>query len=161
MVEHGPREPLSATQTVAIERAGRSHDVLGQAQRLLHAALGRPQPRREAKWAAKVTEALDGMRGALSVHRDEVLGAGGLYEELRLEAPWLLGRVDQLAAQFGRVQQEADDLAAELERVKGGDLQGLPAIRADAERMLTLLRGLISKEADLIYEQFNEPVALD
>ncbi|GAB4332538.1 MAG: hypothetical protein Kow0010_18510 [Dehalococcoidia bacterium] len=140
------RQSLTAAQASAIERAGRSHDVLAEAQRVLSTALGRPQPRREAKWAD---------------HRAQVVGPGGLYDEFRTEAPWLLGRVDQLAAQFGRVEREAEDLAREVERVRSGDLQNLPAIRADAERMLALLRDLLARETDLIYEQFNEPAALD
>lgn len=155
------RQPLTAAQVSAIERAGHSHDVLGEAQRVLHAALGRPQPRREAKWAERVAEALATFREGLAAHRQQVIGPGGLYDEFRTAAPWLLGRVDELAARFARVEREAEDLARELERVRSGDLQGLPALRTDAERMLALLRDLLAREADLIYEQFNEPAALD
>lgn len=155
------RAPLTPGQARAIERAGRSHDVLAEAQAVLHAALGRPQPRREVKWAERVSEALAAFREGLAQHREHVVGPGGLYDEFRTEAPWLLGRVNELAARFGRIEREAEDLARELERIKSGDLQGLPAIRADAERMLSLLRDLLAREADLIYEQFNEPAALD
>jgi hypothetical protein len=42
-----------------------------------------------------------------------------------------------------------------------GDFHALPAIRADAERMLRTLGDLMSNEADLIWERFNEPAALD
>ncbi len=53
------------------------------------------------------------------------------------------------------------DLQIELARVGAGDLQAMGAVRSDGERALLALRDLLTQEADLIYERFNEPQALD
>jgi len=151
----------SASQRASIDAATRSHDALDLAEHALHAALGRPQPARERAWARHVATELHAAVEAIEAHRREVEGEHGLYGELRFEAPWLLPRVHQLRAQLARIEAEARDLTEEVQRVIGGDLQGLSAIRTDAERMLLSLRDLRAKENDLIFERFNEPVALD
>lgn len=152
---------LTPAQRASIDAAARSHDTLEIAERALLAALGRPQPTRERAWAERVATELKAASEAIEAHRREVEGEHGLYGELRFEAPWLLARVHQLSAQLARIQAEARDLGDEVQRVIDGDMQGLSAIRADAERMLVSLRDLRSKETDLIFERFNEPVALD
>lgn len=152
---------LTPGQRGALDAAGTNRNALVAAQDHLIHALGRPQPNRERKWAAKVQRDLQHARDVLSEYRAEVEGTEGLYAELQKDAPWVLPRVRQLRNQLERVEQEADHLVEEVTRVTDGDLQALPAIRADAERMLFLLRDLLSREADLIYEQFNEPGALD
>ena len=154
-------ETTSPSQRASIDAATRSHDTLELAEHALHAALGRPQPARERAWARHVATSLHAAVEAIEAHRREVEGEHGLYGELRFEAPWLLPRVRQLTAQLARIQAEARDLTDEVQRVVEGDLQGLNAIRADAERMLFSLRDLRAKETDLIFERFNEPVALD
>lgn len=161
MVDTTAGAPLSENQAGAIERAGETQHALSEAQHALYLALGRAQPNRERRWAAKVSAELQRARQAIARHREQVVGPGGLYDEVRFEAPWLVPRVEQLVAQLNRIEAEATDLAAEVERVREGDFQGLPAIRADAERMGIMLRDLLAKEADLTYERFNEPAALD
>jgi hypothetical protein len=150
------RPPITAAQQTATAGAQRTQAGLAAAQEHLYRALGRPQPMRERKWAE-----LDKAREAMEAHRLEVQGPEGVYAELRLDAPWLIPRIQQLVSQLARIEAEAADLKAEVERVKQGDLQALPEIRADAERMLGMLRNLLAREADLIYERFNEPVAMD
>jgi hypothetical protein len=134
---------------------------LRSAQDHLLKALGRAAPGRERDWAERVVAALAAARAAIKAHRDEVESEQGLYGELRFEAPWLLGRVRQLGNQLARLDSEARDLEIEVERVREGDVQGLGAIRGQAEVMLLSLRDLMAKEADLVWERFNEPVALD
>ena len=55
----------------------------------------------------------------------------------------------------------AVDLASEVGRVASGDLQAIAFTRADATDMLVSLRNVVSKEADLVCERFNEPDAAD
>jgi hypothetical protein len=152
---------MTPGQQAAVHDAGQTEDALLAAQEHLYAALRRPQPMRERRWAAAVGEELAGAIEALQRHRQEVEGPGGLYEELANQAPWLLGRVKQLGAQLRRLEDESVDLQIEVARIEAGDLQGLPRMRSDAEHMLFTLRDLLHKEIDLIYEQFNQPAALD
>ena len=98
---------------------------------------------------------------ALREHRLEVEGPTGLYAEMLRDAPWTQSRLRQLAAQLRRIESEAVDLESEVARVAAGDFESISAVRSDAEWMLLSLRDILSKEADLIWERFNEPVALD
>ena len=161
MAEPAVAGPLTEGQSGAIKRAEGTQHALSEAQHALYLALGRAQPARERRWATKVATALEGARGAIRRHRDEVAGDGGLYDEFRFEAPWLVPRVDQLITQLRRIEAEAGDLATEVQRVVEGDLQAMPAIRSEAERLGVMVRDLMAKEVDLIYERFNEPAALD
>lgn len=155
-----PRTPTAA-QRGAIEAASASRNDLVEAQQHLLKALGRPQPGRERKWAVAVSEELAAARRALEHYRSEVESERGLHAEIQRDAPWLIARVRQIQNQLQRITQESDHLQEETERVVGGDLHALPAIRQDAERMLLLLRDLLAREADLLFEQFNEPAAQD
>jgi hypothetical protein len=148
-------------QTEAVEAAERTQDALLQAQEHLLRVLGRPQPGRERRWAEVVGVELVRALAALREHRLEVERSEGLYAELQRDAPWLAPRIRQIAAQLRRIESEAVDLQIEVTRVEAGDFGGLQHVRGDSERMLLTLRDLMSKEADLIWERFNEPAALD
>lgn len=156
-----PDQNLTEAQQSAIQRAGESHGTLETAQQHLIKALGRAAPAREREWAARVSTELGEARRAIAAHRAEVEGQGGLYDELRFEAPWLLPRIQQLINQLKRLELEAEDLATEVERVRQGDLEPMHHIRAEAELIIRSLRDIMAKEADIVWERFNEPVALD
>ncbi|WP_322817488.1 hypothetical protein [Tepidiforma sp.] len=151
----------TAAQASALSGAGRTTEGLLVAQDALLAALRRPQPGREREWATLVSQELARVVEALREHRLEVERVEGLYAEILRDAPWTQPRLRQLGAQLRRLEAEAADLQVEVRRVEEGDLQGLPAIRHDAERLLAGVRDLLSKEADLIYERFEQPPAAD
>lgn len=148
-------------QEGAVRGAERTQESLLTAQEHLFVALRRAQPTRERRWAEAVGAALASALSALREHRLEVEGPDGLYGELRRDAPWTQGRLRQIAAQLRRIEAEIVDLQSETSRVEAGDFESIGAIRGDAERMLLSIRDLVSKEADLIWERFNEPAALD
>ncbi|MGE3073987.1 MAG: hypothetical protein AB7N24_12075 [Dehalococcoidia bacterium] len=148
-------------QESAVRGAGRTQNALLAAQEHLYAALRRPQPLRERKWADAVGTELSAALSAFREHRLEVEGSSGLYAEILRDAPWTEARLRQLAAQLRRIEAEVIDLQIEVARVAAGDFESISSIRADAERMLFTLRDLLSKETDLIYERFNQPAALD
>lgn len=152
---------LTDRQRRAITQSAASQNALFAAQQELQRALVLPQTGREQRWAKAVARALEDARKALDAHKHEVRGPGGLYEELRFEAPWLIPRVDQLIAQMDRVERELADLAADVRRVEEGDLRDVHRIRHDAERALAMVRDLLAREGDLVYEQFYEPAELD
>lgn len=152
---------LTGAQERAIRRAERTQGGLLEAQEHLYAALRRPQPTRERQWAEVVARELAAALGALREHRLEVEGEEGLYAEIARDAPWAVHRIRQASAQLRRIEAEIIDLQVEVARVEAGDFQALHTIRADAERMLFLLRDLLNKEADLIYERFRDVGAGD
>lgn len=152
---------MNRGQEVAVRDAHRTQDALLAAQEHLFTALRRPQPSRERRWAETVGAELGSALAALRDHRLEVEGPSGLYAEIRRDAPWTEARLRQIAAQLRRIESEIIDLQIEAARVGAGDLQAIGTIRSDAERMLMSLRDVLSKEADLMWERFNEPAALD
>jgi hypothetical protein len=156
-----PFARLTDAQHSALSGAERTQHGLLVAQEALLVALRRPQPTRERKWAERVGQELARVVEGLRQHRLEVERAEGLYGEVLQDAPWAEPRLRQLAAQLRRLEAEAADLQVDVRRVEEGDLHALPAIRYDAERMLLNLRDLLSKEADLIQERFEQPPAAD
>jgi hypothetical protein len=154
-------ESLTAGQQSAIAAAGQTTTGLLAAQEHLFAALRRPQPTRERRWATEVAAALDAALRAIRAHRDEVEGADGLYSQIQRDAPWAVPRIRQVAVQLARLEADVIDLQIEVARVEAGDFQAIAAVRTEAESVLLSLRDILNKEADLIYERFNEPGALD
>jgi hypothetical protein len=155
------RTPLTRNQARALREAGNGHHTLREARIRLHRALVAAQGGREAAWAGAVHDALLVAREALRRHREQVEGPHGLYDEIALEAPWLLKRVETMREALRRAEDDAGRLAGHLERARGGDLRGVEAIRPDAERLTALLRHLMSLENDLAFERFRDTVALD
>lgn len=160
-METGRSSSMDRGQESAVRGAERTQSSLLEAQEHLFVALRRPQPTRERRWAEMVSTELAAALGALRTHRLEVERPDGLYGEIRRDAPWSEARLRQIAAQLRRIESEIVDLQVETARVEAGDFESISAIRGDAERMLLSVRNLLSKEADLIWERFNEPVALD
>lgn len=152
---------MDQTQEAAVRGAEVTQNALMKAQEHLLAALRRPQPSRERRWAEAVSAELGAALGSIRDHRLEVEATTGLYAEVLREAPWAQSRLRQIAAQLRRVEAEAVDLQIEVARVEAGDFANITSVRADAERMLLVLRDLLSKEADLVYERFRQPAALD
>ncbi len=153
--------PADAAQLAAVQGAERTQDSLSRAQDHLFRVLRRPQPSRERRWAEAVAGELAAALAALREHRLEVERLEGLYAELQRDAPWVAPRIRQIAAQLRRIESEAGDLGSEVARVQAGDFDSISGVRTDAERVLHSLRDLMSKEADLIWERFNEPSASD
>lgn len=160
-METGRSSSMDRGQEAAVRGAERTQNALLKAQEHLFVALRRPQPARERRWAEMVGAELAAALAALREHRLEVEGPSGLYAELQRDAPWTQARLRQVGAQLRRIEAEIVDLQLETARVEAGDFQSITSVRSDAERMLLSLRDLLSKEADLIWERFNEPAALD
>jgi hypothetical protein len=160
-METGRSSSMDRTQESAVRSAERTQNALLAAQDHLYAALRRPQPMRERRWAEAVGANVAAALGALRAHRLEVEGESGLYAEIRRDAPWTEPRLRQVAAQLRRLESEVVDLQVEIARVEAGDFDNISEVRTDTERMLLSLRDVLSKEADLIWERFNQPAALD
>ena len=113
---------LTEGQQSALRGAERTQSALFRAQEHLYAALRRPQPTRERRWAEAVGTELAAALAALRDHRLEVEEPAGLYAELQRDAPWVAPRIRQVSAQIRRVESEIIDLQIEVARVAAGDL---------------------------------------
>jgi len=139
----------------------RSEESLRQAERALARAARPPEPGREREWVAEVTPALETAQRAIRLHREVMEGPSGLYEELQHEAQWLVPRLERLLGRLGRIEAETGALRRMLAGASDESAHGTAAIRADAQRMLGLLRALARREGDLLFDRFNEPSAGD
>lgn len=148
-------------QQRAIDAKLRSHCALSDAQAHLYDVLAAAVVGRERAWAQNVVGAIDAARAAIERHAAEVTAHDGLYAEILTDTPWLARRVDRVQRQLARLQRQVGDLVATLEAVTSGESADAAGVRADAEQMLLSLRDLMGQENELVYEQLNEPPALD
>ena len=160
-IGHARRVRLTSGQFDALDAAQESHDALDVAHELLVRALGRAQPGREVRWAEEVSRDLDRARRAIRSHRRQVTLAGGLYEEIRVDAPRLLPRLAWLERDLARIEERAEALARKVVAVCEGDLTDLDDIRSEGAALMARLRSVMAAENDLVYERFEEPPALD
>lgn len=145
----------------ALAGSRESQRALAPLQWDLHAALNAAQPGREREWARLVGERLRLLAESITVHRQQVEGPDGLYDELRFEAPWMLPRVQRLSVALDALQRSTEALARRLSTVEDGRPDNMQALRDDGEQLLLDLRKILAAEADLAFERFNEPVAMD
>lgn len=138
-----------------------SSPPLSLAAEHLTAALRRPQPRREAKWVGHLHAELGVLRQMVDAHRHSLEAEDGLYGELRVEAPRLLPRVEQLVHQVQEIDRLAAELLADADHVSEGDTHRISAIQGEARSMLTMIRSTTEAESALLYESLNDPAAMD
>ncbi|HWO93733.1 MAG TPA: hypothetical protein VNL92_03125 [Dehalococcoidia bacterium] len=158
--ERDRRVPTTDTQR-AIAATGVRHLDLAEARIQVHRALGRALPGRERDWADHVAGTLELLRTALADHKGDALGAKGLYEQIRFDEPRLTRRVDELEAELLRIEGVAAQLHERAQRISQGERAGIETMRDDTEALLKAIRDLLAAEADLVWEQYNEPIALD
>lgn len=146
--ESGQGTRRAATRTSRRERS----DML-RAMARLERALARAEPGRREGWIRDTRVALDELRQAMRTHCLVASAEDGLLEEIRLESPQLLPRIEELEDRY----RELDSLARHLQET----LDSARAQRASAAWIRIRLRELLSGlrqhqalESDLIYEAF-------
>jgi hypothetical protein len=116
------------------------------------ALAGRPE-----QWRVQMLTALDDLVAAWAAHVSGTEGPGGLWEQLRTDAPRLDGNLRRLRREHETLGTEIDGLRREL-NAAGDDTSSLMSIR---ERVITLLMQLArhrQRGADLIYEAYQRDV---
>jgi hypothetical protein len=116
------------------------------------ALLGRPD-----EWGSRLAPAIAELQDAWTLHVSGTEGSGGLWEQIRDDAPRLDGKLR-------RLRREHEQLAAEIATLRwtvdaaGGDGPQLTHAR---ERVTAVLAQLVrhrQRGADLIYEAYQHDI---
>lgn len=131
----------------------------------LEACLGQAAPGRELKWQQEVNSALDLLLAAMKESRDCVERDDGLIEEIKLEKPFLLNRIENLRAEFDGLFNQAAALQDQIKVGNDDDVSasqqiGFADLRQRMSWLLSALRHHQAKEADLVYEAFNVDIGV-
>jgi seryl-tRNA synthetase len=117
------------------------------------AALGGRAP----EWRAQLQPRVDDLREAWAAHVSGTEGPGGLWEQIRTDAPRLDGNLRRLRREHEALAAEVEALSKELSNA-GDDEARLTRVR---ERVTALLIELVrhrQRGADLIYEAYERDV---
>jgi hypothetical protein len=113
----------------------------------LEDALSRPAGDHE-NWVATVHAALETMMTTLRAHVQETESEGGLLPQLEEDAPWLVGRVDQLRSEHGDLLERTERLLASCRDGKVEDL------REEALALLQAVSRHRHRGTDLLYDAY-------
>ncbi len=142
----------SQLQEVGARRAGLRR-TMTQVEEAASAALGG----RPGDWRAALSLRVDDLRTAWASHVSGTEGPGGLWEQIRTDAPRLEGALRRLGREHAALTSEVEALHHML--AAAGDNESLLANAR--ERATALLAQLVrhrQRGADLIYEAYEHDV---
>lgn len=143
-------DAVAPSRELSAVRAQRSH--LRRACQELELALAAPLTGRLDEWAHQLTPAVVRIREAFAIHVSITEGRGGLFEQIRSDAP-------RLVPALGRLHREHKEVAAELaSAAEQLDTAGEVSLEEVRERLTTVLAGLSrhrQRGADLLYEAYQ------
>lgn len=146
--------PVEALQLVDTRRRRVGlRNVMTQLEVASSSALtGRPE-----QWRAQVLPLVGVLHEAWASHVHGTEGAGGLWEQIRTDAPRLDARLRLLRREHVAVTAEVESLQRDLTDADDGE-EGLGKVR---ERVVALLARLVrhrQRGADLIYEAYSQDI---
>jgi hypothetical protein len=119
-------------------------------------ALASPSAGDDVRWAQRVRTALVALSDDLREHIAITEGVDGLYRELEVHAPRLVGPVDQLIREHGRVTRQLDELMSRVERA--GSVPDVDGVRRTGTELLVALMHHRQRGADLVFEAYQVDV---
>lgn len=116
------------------------------------ALVGRPE-----QWRAALAEHVDDLRTAWASHVSGTEGPGGLWEQIRNDAPRLQGALRRLGREHAALAAEVEALSRSLADA-GDDESLLAKAREQANALLAKLTRHRQRGADLIFEAYEHDV---
>ncbi len=127
---------------------------LGEVADLTEAFLARPAS--EPAWAARVSEALAGLRAAFGAHVDEVEKDDGLLPRVLTDVPRLANGVSRLQGEHAEIDLRINEV---VDLVCGCapdcDHTAVEEVRVEALEVLSLISRHRQAGADLVYEAYS------
>jgi hypothetical protein len=114
-------------------------------------------PGRADEWRAQVLPLVDVLHEAWASHVHGTEGAGGLWEQIRTDAPWLDAHLRLLRREHAALTAEVENLRQDLTDADGSKA-GLAEVR---DRVVALLARLVrhrQRGADLIFEAYKQDI---
>jgi hypothetical protein len=119
-------------------------------------ALSAPAPGRADAWLARVRGCFGELTEDFRAHLSVTEGPGGLYEEVRANAPRLAGPLRRLEREHGEITAELDRVRCRLEDRGSAEL-----VEDVRDRVTALLATLVrhrQRGADLVWEAFESDI---
>ena len=140
-----PGNPAESTrlQEVGKRRAGLRRTMTGVEEAGSAALAGRPR-----EWRANLSPHVDELCDAWESHVSGTEGPGGLWEQIRTDAPRLNGALNRLGREHGKLTSELQALRQSL-AVAGDDEDQLSAAREHVTSVLVQLTRHRQRGADL------------
>jgi Hemerythrin HHE cation binding domain len=145
--------PEDAAATSAELATVRAHRIrLREASQALEAALAAPLTGRPDGWVGQVMPAVQRIREAFAAHVSFTEGRGGLFDQIRTDAP-------RLVTALARLHREHDEITAGLaaaeEQLEARGEAGMARVREQLTAALTALSLHRKRGADLLYEAYQ------
>jgi Hemerythrin HHE cation binding domain len=132
--------------------AVRAHRIrLRQAAQELEAALAAPLMGRPDGWVEQVAPAVHRLREAFTAHVSTTEGRGGLFDQIRTDAPRLVTVLTRLRREHGQIAGELAAAAGELDTEE----TTLEGVRERLTIALSVLSRHRQRGADLLYEAYQ------
>jgi len=148
-----PEDAAATPAELATVRAHRSR--LREASQELEAALAAPLTGRLDGWVKQVMPAVQRIREAFAAHVSVTEGRGGLFDQIRTDAPRLVTALARLHREHGEITA---GLAAAEEQLEAGGEAGMARVRQQLTAALTALSLHRQRGADLLYEAYQVDV---
>jgi hypothetical protein len=131
----------------------RAHRIrLREASQELEAALAAPLTGRLDGWVRQVMPAVQRIREAFAAHVSFTEGRGGLFDQIRTDAPRLVTALARLHREHGEITA---GLAAAEEQLEARGEAGMARVREQLTAALTALSLHRQRGADLLYEAYQ------
>ena len=145
-----PDDAAATPAELATVRAHRSR--LREASQELEAALAAPLTGRLDGWVGQVMPAVQRIREAFAAHVSVTEGRGGLFDQIRTDAPRLVTALARLHREHGEITA---GLAAAEEQLEARGEAGMARVREQLTAALTVLSLHRQRGADLLYEAYQ------
>ena len=145
-----PEDAAATPAELATVRAHRSR--LREASQELEAALAAPLTGRLDRWVGQVMPAVQRIREAFAAHVSVTEGRGGLFDQIRTDAPRLVTALARLHREHGEITA---GLAAAEEQLEARGEAGMARVREQLTAALTALSLHRQRGADLLYEAYQ------
>ncbi len=121
----------------------------------LEAVISRAAPGRIDKWWAEVRETLRSLDRAIEIHAQATEEPGGLFEQVRMQAPRLAGKIDRLVQEHEDIRQRIRSLVEGTGPVGDDEEAWVEQVREDVLELLRVLSRHRQRGADLLYEAYD------
>lgn len=141
------------------EQARRGQDAtkgqfkIGVAVREVEDALAAASWQRGQAWTRTVHNALQVMRDVLRATRQSADAEDSLLSQIALEEPRLEARARRLRGEYSELERVVESLCTQLETLSE-EKNKVEDVRQSVRRMISALRLIEAKEAELLYEAF-------
>jgi len=152
MTETGNVTDSSQLGEVRRRRAGLRRTMTG-----LEEAASAPLAGRAHEWRQELIPHVEALQVAWESHVSATEGPGGLWEDIRNDAPRLVGDLRRLVREHETLAVEIQDLLHDLHEAHDDEAQ-LTSARERTNYLLTQLTRHRQRGADLIYEAYQHDV---